>query len=388
MKTTILSLAIILLIQTVTVSNTLVVGRVDDFQDGSTQGWFSNAGHEIIPGGGPTGTADKYLQIYRPTTLYPFPFHLGTKNTSTWTGDYIAAGIEAIAMDVNAISISSGPESLSLRIVMFGPGGAFSSKEPVTVIPGDGWQRVEFGLTRSDLVRVPGAGADYFVFPPETDDLTATLRQVETLLIRHDSDPEPTPIGTHPEHIEATLAIDNITAVLGPAPSYDTAWTFGNLADESYILERFEPNDIVLGDISAEDPTLLLHLGKRYQVTVSDPVSHPFELIVKSVNPLQDEVLLSSVPGQTGSLETNVGIEWFDNGEGTVAFTLTNELYEALTTRGKSPGYRCGSNPSSMRGDIDICTVRIASDLNGDCKLDLADIDLFAAEWLEYGVAQ
>jgi len=387
MKTTILTLLFILLLQPTAFSSTLVVGRVDNFQDGSAQGWSSGAGHDIIAGG-PAGAADKYLQIYRPTASAPYPFHLGTKNTTTWTGDYISAGLEAIAMDVNSISITTGPANLSLRIVLFGPGGAFSSKEPVTVITGGGWQHVEFGLTRSDLVRVPGAGTNYFVFPPETDDLTATLRHVETLLIRHDSDPEPTPIGTHPEHIEATLGIDNITAVLGPAPTYDTAWIFRNFIDESYVLEHFEPNDVALGDIGAEDPTLLLYLGKRYQVTVSDPLSHPFELIAMSVNPLQDEVLLSAMPGQTGSLETDVGVEWFDNGKGTVAFTLTNELYDALTARGKSPGYRCGSHPSSMRGDIDICTTRIASDLNGDCKLDSLDMEQFAAEWLEYGVAE
>ena len=388
MKTTIFTFIFVLLIPAVANSGTLVVGRVDNIQDGSTQGWSSNAGHDIIPGGGPAGQGDNYLQIYRPTSSAPYPFHLGTKNTSTWTGDYISAGVQAITMDVNAISITTGPANLSLRIVLFGPGGAFSTKEPVTVSPGDGWQHVEFGLTRSDLVKVPGAGTDYFVFPPETNDLTETLRQVETLLIRHDSTPDPTPIGQHPEHILAALGIDNITAVLGPAPSYDMTWTFGNSADESYILERFEPADSALGDIGTENPTLLLHLGRRYQVIVSDSFNHPFELIAKSVDPLQDEVLLSAGPGRTGSLETDTDIKWFDNGEGTVAFTLTKELHDALTTRGKSPGYRCGLHTLSMRGDIEICTIRIASDLNRDCKLDFLDLELFATEWLEYGIAE
>ena len=387
MKTAIFAFIFVLLIPAVANSGTLVVGRVDNFLDGSTQGWSSSAGHDIVSDG-PAGEGDNFLQIYRPTASAPYPFHIGTKNTSTWTGDYISAGVQAITMDVNAISITTGPASLSLRIVLFGPGGAFSTKEPVIVSPGGGWQHVEFGLTRSDLVRVPGAGSNYFVFPPETDDLTETLRQVETLLIRHDSTPEPTPIGQHPEHIQATLGIDNIMAVLGPVPSYDTTWTFGNFADESYILERFEPAGSALGDIGAEDPTLLLHLGRRYQVTVSDSLSHPFELIARTVDPLQDEVLLSAVPDQTGSFETDTNVEWFDNGSGTVAFTLTDELFDVLTARGKSPGYRCGSHPSSMRGDIDICTVEIVSDLNGDCRLDFLDLELFATEWLEYGIAE
>lgn len=387
MKTTILSLICTLIVPAVAKSSSLLIGRVDNFQDGTAQAWSSNAGHDIIPDGGPAGADDSYLQIYRPTPLAPYPYHLGTKNTSTWTGDYISAGIEAIAMDVNTISITTGPENLSLRIVLFGPGGAFSTKEPVSVITGGGWQHIEFGLTRSDLVKVPGAGANYFVFPPETDDLTATLHQVDTLLIRHDSTPDPTPIGQHPEHIMAALGIDNITAVLGPAPSYNTAWTFGNVTNESYILDHFEPADTTLGDIGAENPTLLLHQGRRYQVTVTDPVNHPFELVAMSDNPQQDEVLLSAAPDQTGSLERDPDVEWFDNGLGTVAFTLTSELSDALTARGKKPGYRCGLNISSMRGDIEICAIRIASDLNGDCILNFLDLELFATEWLEYGVA-
>lgn len=388
MKTTILTLICALLIPATAESSTLVVGRIDNFQDGLTQGWSSNAGHDIIPGGGPAGTEDKYLQIYFPTPSNSSPFHLGTKNTTTWTGDYLAAGVVAIAMDVNTFSITTGPANLSLRIVLFGPGGAFSSKEPVTIITNGGWQHIEFGLTRSDLVRVLGEGAGYEAPPPDIDDLTATLRHVETLLLRHDPAPSPTLIGRHPEHVLATLGIDNITAVLGPAPNYDTAWIFGNVANESFILEHFEPADSMLGDIGDENPTLLLHLGKRYQVTVLDPVSHPFELIAKSVNPQLDNILLSAVLDKTGSFESDADVEWFDNGSGTVAFTLTNELYDALTSRGKSPGYRCGLQVTSMRGDIEVCTARIASDLNGDCELNFLDLELFATEWLEYGVAE
>jgi hypothetical protein len=209
----------VLLISASRALGALVVGRVDNFDDGSIQGWSSSADHINIDNGGPDGVGDNYLQIYRPTDSAPFPFHLGTKNTTTWTGDYILAGIQAIVMDVNTISITSGPVNLSLRIVLFGPGGAFSSKEPVTVITEDGWQHIEFGLARSDLVRILGAGAGYLDPGPDVDDLTATLRDVSTLLIRHDPASSPTPVGKHPEHILATLGIDNITAVLGPAPN-------------------------------------------------------------------------------------------------------------------------------------------------------------------------
>ena len=388
MKTTVPTVIFALLIPAIATSGAPVVGRVDDFEDGSSQGWSSLAGHTILPSGGPAGAEDNYLQIYFPTASIPEPFHLGTRNTTTWAGDYHSAGVQAIAMDVNAISITVGPAHLSLRIVLFGSGGAFSSRQPAPVVTGAGWQHLEFRLTRSDLVRVPGGGSDYVDPGVDVDDLTATLRAVDTLLIRHDPAASPTPIGQHPEHILATLGIDNITAVLGSAPAYDTAWTFSTVTDDAYVLDRFEPGDIVLGDTGTRNPTLLLHLRKRYQVTVSDPVSHPFELVASGVSPQQDVVLLSAVADRIGSFEKDADVKWSDNGSGTVAFTLTDRLYNGLTTRSKRPGYRCGLHPSSMRGDIGICTARLASDLNGDCRVDFLDVARLGAEWLENALAQ
>lgn len=387
MKTQILILLCIIVISAPEALGSLVVGHVDDFEDNSTQGWSSEAGHEIINDGGPGGVDDAYLQIIRPTPSAPYPFHLGTKNTTTWMGNYLSAGIQAIAMDVKTISITSGPTHLSLRIVLFGPGGAFSSKEPVTVITDGDWQHIEFGLTRSDLVRILGAGAGYQGTLPGVDDLTATLRNVSTLLIRHDSTPTPTPVGQHPEHIMATLGIDNIEAILGPAPIYDVAWTFGNIVNESYVLDRAEPGDVPLGHIGTANPTLLLHTGKRYQVTVLDAINHPFELIAKGEEPEQDEVLLSAAPGTITSFESDPDVAWFDNGAGTVAFTLADELYEAATIQNKRLGYRSGDHPSNLRGNFDICTSQITSDLNGDCKVDFQDLALFAAGWLDSAVS-
>ena len=325
--------------------------------------------------GGPAGTDDNYLQLQRPTTTEPYPFHLGTKNTTTWAGDYLTAGIQAIEMDVNNISITSGSDNLSLRIVLFGPGGAFSSRDPVTIIAGSGWQHIEFGFTRSDLVRVLGSGAIYEYIGPEIDNLTETLRNVETLLIRHDPAPDPTPIGLHPEHIVANIGIDNIIAVLGPAPIYDVAWTFGNTENQSYILNSFEPNDIALGDIDSENPTLLLSLGKRYQITVLDNVNHPFELIAKGTDSEQDDVLLSANPGTIGMYEREPDAAWIDNRIGTVTFTLTDELYNAMMAQNKIPGYRSGIHVDNTRGNFNICTAPITGDLNGDCKVDFSDLE-------------
>jgi hypothetical protein len=349
--------------------------------------WSGGAGHDNISDGGPAGAGDNYLQLQRPTPTEPYPFHIGTKNTTTWAGDYLTAGIKAIEMDVNTISITSGSGNLSLRLVLFGPGGAFSSREPVTIIAGSGWQHIEFGLTRSELVRISGSGAIYVDPGPGIDNLTDTLRNVETLLIRHDSAPNPIPVGFHPEHIAATIGIDNIAAVPGPAPTYDVAWTFGNMENQSYILNSFEPNDIVLGDIDSENPTLLLSLGKRYQITVLDALNHPFELIAKDTDSGQDEVLLSAHPDKVGLFErSQPNVAWIDNGIGTVTFTLTDELYNAMTAPNKRPGYRCGVHVVNTRGNFDICTAPTAGDLNGDCKVDFSDLELFILNWLKSNI--
>lgn len=62
--------------------------------------------------------------------------------------------------------------------------------------------------------------------------------------------------------------------------SHDVAWTLGNVGSRSYRLDAFEPDDAGLGaNIGTEDPTLILQVGRRYQVTVTNYLPHPFEVI-------------------------------------------------------------------------------------------------------------
>lgn len=147
-----------------------------------------------IPSGGPDGTGDAFLQ----TSIANF--HLGTKNTSQWAGNYLEAGIEAIEMDLN--HIDPGTDRLKMRILLFGPGGTFASQNLTADVSTNKWTHYVFGLSGSDLVHVTGG----------TGVLDDTLADVTTLLLRHDR-PTPTPPGSHPPHITATLGIDNVHAV-------------------------------------------------------------------------------------------------------------------------------------------------------------------------------
>jgi hypothetical protein len=169
-------------------------------------------------------------------------------------------------------------------------------------------------------------------------------------------------------------------------PDPAVAWTFDNQASQSYILDSFEPNDVALGDVDANDPTLLLYLGERYQVTILDDINHPFEVIAKGASAGLDTVLLSMKPAVTGTFESDPNVAWEDNAIGTAAFTLTDGLYNAMIVPDKRPGYRCGVHVTTMRGDFDICTAPIAGDLSGNCDVDFLDFALFALDWLDSNI--
>ncbi len=138
------------------------------------------------------------------------------------------------------------------------------------------------------------------------------------------------------------------------AASHDAAWTFGNVSSSSYRLDAFEPDDAGLGaSLGSEDPTLTVQIGKRYQVTVTNYLTHPFEVLAKGASTGADIVLLS-MGSRTGPFESDPEVAWIDNGSGTVTFTLTPGLHEAMIDSGHVPGYRCKAHIFNMRGNFDV----------------------------------
>lgn len=142
------------------------------------------------------------------------------------------------------------------------------------------------------------------------------------------------------------------------AQGYDAAWTFGNVGDASYRLDAFEPNDSDFGQVGSEDPNLPLQLGNHYQVTVTDYTFHPLEIIAKGASAADDDVLLSM--SVDGPFESDPNVAWEDDGQGTVAFTLTEALYQAMTEEGRTPGYRCQTHATTMRGGFTVSGIPIA----------------------------
>ncbi len=128
-------------------------------------------------------------------------------------------------------------------------------------------------------------------------------------------------------------------------------WTFGDNGFEAYRLETLDPTCANLGTFGGDNPTLLLEVGKRYQVRVVHYTDYPLELIAKGPSDTRDNVLLS-MGSDTGAFASDPEVNWRDDGRGTIQFTLTPRLFEAMAAGGLTPGYRCRAQAATMRGDF------------------------------------
>jgi len=197
------SAAIMLSLLIASQATAVTYDQVDDFQDPNdgTADWKGSQGGTATPlrrpDGGPGGAGDAWLRIATNR------FHLATRNRDQWTGNYLAAGIDAIEMDLK--HIRPGVDAVEIRILLRGPGGIFASANLTDPIATNAWQRYRFGLTAADLIYVTGTDG--------TGNLIDTLIDVDTLVIRHDRADPGVPGDVHPPHISAQLGIDNIRAV-------------------------------------------------------------------------------------------------------------------------------------------------------------------------------
>jgi hypothetical protein len=135
------------------------------------------------------------------------------------------------------------------------------------------------------------------------------------------------------------------------AQAADVSWTFADDGSMAYRLENSTPGIVSLGSLGGENPTLPLEVGKRYQIQVVNHTACPFEVIAKGASAAQDKVLLS-MDSTEGTFATDSRVKWQDDGQGTVQFTLTAHLFDAMTQGGLTPGYRCRTRADMMRGDF------------------------------------
>jgi hypothetical protein len=211
-----------------------MVGQIDTFEDGTTQGWTAGGVMGVPPfpptnisTGGPAGSGDNYL-LLRAIGIDGPGGRLSAFNLSQWAGDYLAAGITAIRMDVT----NFGPEDASLRLLfadapggLANPGGGPPSNLAITdavfVPAGGDWTPISFALDPASLTAILG-------------DATTALSNATELRIFHN--PSPTfagpPIGPPP--VALNVGVDNILATQGvqviPEPSSAVLTAVGLLA--------------------------------------------------------------------------------------------------------------------------------------------------------------
>lgn len=187
------------------------LGQIDTFEDGTTQGWTvnllgldSNPAPPVNALGGPAGATDNYLRL---TSLggSGAGSRLSVLNGSQWTGNYIAAGIGFISMDL----INLGQTDLAIRLAFEDPlGGPPTnidfSRNAFLLPTGTGWTNATFAIGLSDLQAALG-------------NIGSALSNTTTLRLYHsDAANVPNPSLPIPA-ISAQLGIDNIEALSSPS---------------------------------------------------------------------------------------------------------------------------------------------------------------------------
>jgi len=183
------------------------IGQIDNFQDGTTMGWFvpltTNPNQPAnVSTGGPAGVGDAYLQLTATGSAGPGS-RLSVLNSSQWAGNYFASGVTLIRMDVN----NFGPLDVSLRLLFediegSGPPVNLALSANAVVVPaGSGWVTAEFPITAADLV------------PFDFGTAAGALADTDIMRIFHNPDPTfPGPNAGIPL-VNVTLGVDNITAI-------------------------------------------------------------------------------------------------------------------------------------------------------------------------------
>lgn len=175
-----------------------ILSNNDDFEDGTTMGWFESGASPNPPSniadGGPMGAGDNYLEDLASGAGGPGS-RMVIRNTSQWIGDFTSEGVVEIRFDARATG-----NNLNLRIAMNGSGGPISTTNAQLLTAGTGWTTISIPIQASDMQTVTSNVGSGF-------DINATLADVVEFRILSNSVPS-----YAGESVAATLDVDNIIA--------------------------------------------------------------------------------------------------------------------------------------------------------------------------------
>ncbi|HEY2882472.1 MAG TPA: hypothetical protein VGJ15_08565 [Pirellulales bacterium] len=207
----------------------ITLGQVNDFQDGALSGWTGGGGTmmsvpsaQIITGGGPAGVGDNYMLISSGSTSGN---RLLTVGSSQWIGNFSAAGVNAVAVDL----LNPSTIDLSMRAAIR-EGTQSSAPGYVSSVafnlPADNlWHHFVFPIDAADMTGINGSGSPAPVPQPFATDIGNVVEfrilDAKTPMLMGE------PFSSTTTPTSASFGIDNITAV--PEPGGIVLLAFGAL---------------------------------------------------------------------------------------------------------------------------------------------------------------
>lgn len=189
----------------------VTAGQQDTFggAPAETQGWVVGGGRGVahpappvvVPTGGPGGAGDGYLQLTSLGDGAIAGSRMSAYNMSQWTGDWRAAGIGSLQVDLRNL----GAQDLFIRFLWvefgaMGPVNAAVTSDVAFLAAGSGWRTFTFTLAPGSLVTLFGTAE-------------GALSNASELRLFHNPDPIFFGPPNSSPAIQGVLGMDNLTAV-------------------------------------------------------------------------------------------------------------------------------------------------------------------------------